>query len=94
MSVPANAERAASADAALLAYITRTHSDCEECLLDLLADLMHWADKCGQLRHWLDTVANPRVHATTQRVVNEVFAEEKPTLKHRRGRLLENIFQK
>jgi hypothetical protein len=34
-----------------------------------------------QLRHWLDTVANPRVHATTQRVVNEVFAEEKPTLK-------------
>ena len=34
-----------------------------------------------QLRHWLDTVANPRVHATTQRVVNEAFAEEKPTLK-------------
>jgi transposase len=34
-----------------------------------------------QLRHWLDTVANPRVHATTQRVVNEAFAEEKPALK-------------
>ena len=34
-----------------------------------------------QLRHWLDTVANPRVHATTQRVVNEAFAEEKPHLK-------------
>ena len=34
-----------------------------------------------QLRHWLDTVANPRVHATTQRVVNEAFAEEKPSLK-------------
>jgi len=34
-----------------------------------------------QLRHWLDTVANARVHATTQRVVNEAFAEEKPHLK-------------
>jgi len=34
-----------------------------------------------QLRRWLDTVANPRVHATTQRVVNEAFAEEKPALK-------------
>jgi hypothetical protein len=34
-----------------------------------------------QLRCWLDTVANPRVHATTQRVVNEAFAEEKPSLK-------------
>ena len=33
-----------------------------------------------QLRRWLDTVANPRVHATTQRVVNEAFAEEKPAL--------------
>jgi hypothetical protein len=46
VSVPANAERAASADAALKAYITRTSTDCEECLADLLADLMHWADKC------------------------------------------------
>src|SRR6266702_3104539 len=33
-----------------------------------------------QLAHWLGTVANPRVHATTQRVVNEAFAEEKPIL--------------
>ena len=33
-----------------------------------------------QLAHWLGTVANPRVHATTQRVVNEAFAEEKPVL--------------
>src|SRR3954470_17332161 len=33
-----------------------------------------------QLRHWLDTVANPRVHATTQQVVNVAFAEEKPAL--------------
>ena len=38
-------------------------------------------DLNAQLRQWLDTVANPRVHATTQRVVNETFAEEKPHLK-------------
>src|SRR3954465_14329630 len=35
----------------------------------------------AELRHWLATGANPRVHATTQRVVNETFAEEKPSLK-------------
>jgi transposase len=34
-----------------------------------------------QLRRWLDTVANPRVHATTNRVVNEAFAEERASLK-------------
>ena len=34
-----------------------------------------------QLHHWLDTVANPRVHATTNRVVNEAFAEERASLK-------------
>ena len=45
MSVPANAERAASADAALKAYMSRTSCDCEDCLADLLCDLMHWADK-------------------------------------------------
>jgi transposase len=33
-----------------------------------------------QLRDWLGDVANPRVHATTGRVINEAFAEEKPTL--------------
>jgi transposase len=33
-----------------------------------------------QLAHWLATVANPRLHATTQRVVNEAFAEERPLL--------------
>jgi transposase len=33
-----------------------------------------------QFRHWLDTVANVRVHATTQRVVNEAFADERPML--------------
>ena len=39
-------------------------------------------DLNAQLQHWLDTVANPRVHATTQRVVNEAFAEEKPHLQN------------
>jgi transposase len=38
-------------------------------------------DLNAQLRHWLDTVANPRVHATTRRVVNEAFAEERPALR-------------
>jgi transposase len=38
------------------------------------------ADLNDQLGHWLDTVANPRVHATTQRVVNETFAEERASL--------------
>jgi transposase len=38
-------------------------------------------DLNARLRHWLDTVANPRVHATTQRAVNEAFADEKPFLK-------------
>jgi transposase len=37
-------------------------------------------DLNGQLRYWLDTLANPRVHATTRRVVNDAFAEEKSTL--------------
>ena len=30
-------------------------------------------------QHWLDTVANVRVHGTTQRVVAEHFAEERPS---------------
>jgi len=46
VSASTNAERAASADAALLAYMSRTHCSCEDCLADLLCDLMHWADKC------------------------------------------------
>ena len=33
-----------------------------------------------QFGSWLGTVANPRVHASTGRVVNEAFAEERPTL--------------
>lgn len=35
-----------------------------------------------QLRQWLDTVANSRVHGTTQRVVAHHFAEEQPTLQN------------
>jgi transposase len=38
-------------------------------------------DLNAQLRQWLDAVANPRVHATTKRVVNEAFAEEKSALR-------------
>jgi transposase len=38
-------------------------------------------DLNDQLRRWLDGVANPRVHATTRRVVSEAFAEERPHLR-------------
>ncbi len=38
-------------------------------------------DLNAQLHHWLEMVANPRAHATTQRVVNEAFAKEKGHLK-------------
>ena len=34
-----------------------------------------------QFRQWLDEVANPRMHATTRRVVTEHFAEERPSLR-------------
>lgn len=47
----------------------------------LARDFRNLADLNGQLRRWLDGVANPRVHATTRRVVNETFAEERPHLK-------------
>jgi transposase len=38
-------------------------------------------DLNAQLAGWLDTVANPRTHATTGCVVNQAFAEEQPHLK-------------
>ena len=38
-------------------------------------------DLNAQLRHWLDTVANPRTHATIKRVVSEAFAEEQTALR-------------
>ena len=47
----------------------------------LARSFQNLADMNVQLRRWLDGVANPRVHATTRRVVNEAFAEEKPHLK-------------
>ena len=37
-------------------------------------------DLNAQFRDWLDTVANVRCHATTQRIVAEHFAEERPAL--------------
>ena len=37
-------------------------------------------DLNDQLRQWLDEVANPRIHATTRRVVQEHFAAERPSL--------------
>jgi transposase len=38
------------------------------------------ADMNRQLRQWLDTVANVRRHGTTDRIVAEHFAEERPAL--------------
>ena len=38
-------------------------------------------DMNRQLRHWLDTVANVRLHGTTDRIVAEHFAEERPALR-------------
>ena len=35
-------------------------------------------DLNAQLQDWLDTVANVRLHATTQRIVSEAFAAERP----------------
>ena len=46
MSAPTNSARAQWADEAVRAFMARTGSDLEDCLCDLLADLMHWADKC------------------------------------------------
>ncbi len=37
-------------------------------------------DLNAQLEDWLSKVANPRIHATTRRVVKEAFVEEQPKL--------------
>ena len=37
-------------------------------------------DLRAQVRQWLDTVANVRVHGTTRRRVDEAYAEEQPCL--------------
>jgi hypothetical protein len=39
-----------------------------------------WDDLRTQVRHWLDTVANVRIHGTTRRRVDEAYAEEQPCL--------------
>jgi transposase len=39
-----------------------------------------WDDLRAQVRRWLDTVANVRVHGTTRRLVDEAYAEERPCL--------------
>jgi transposase len=41
---------------------------------------LSWEDLNQQVRHWLDTVANVRLHGTTRRRVDEAYAEEKPCL--------------
>ena len=38
-------------------------------------------DLNAQFEDWRNTVANPRVHATTGRIVDEAFVQEQPTLK-------------
>jgi len=60
-------------------------SFCREMMKSDLDAIRFWTkdnleDLNGQLRHWLNTVANPRVHATTLKIVNEAFAEERLTL--------------
>jgi transposase len=39
-----------------------------------------WEDLRAQVRQWLDTVANVRVHGTTRRRIDEAYAEERPCL--------------
>ena len=39
-----------------------------------------WDDLRAQVRAWLDTVANVRVHGTTRRRVDEAYADERPCL--------------
>jgi acyl-CoA thioesterase FadM len=72
MSVSAFAERAASADAALLAYMNRTSCDCEECLENLLRDLMHWADMARL--DFAHALRNARFDYITEVVDREVAA--------------------
>lgn len=40
---PTNFDRAGWADRALRVFCEQTGCDCEDCLGDLLTDLMHWA---------------------------------------------------
>ena len=47
----------------------------------LAGSFRNFDDLNAQLRHWLDTVADPRTHATIKRVVSEAFAEEQTALR-------------
>ena len=47
----------------------------------LASSFRNLEDLNAQLAVWLERVANPRLHATTQRVVNDAFAEERVLLK-------------
>jgi transposase len=46
----------------------------------LARSFQNLGDLNDQLRQWLDGIANPRTHATTRRVVQEHFTEERPSL--------------
>ena len=46
----------------------------------LARSFLNLDDLNAQLQDWLDTVANVRLHATTQRIVSEAFAAERPDL--------------
>jgi transposase len=47
----------------------------------LARSFRHLDDLNAQFDAWRCEVANPRIHATTRRVVDQVFAEEQPALK-------------
>jgi hypothetical protein len=49
---------------------------CEDVFL--ARSFRNFDDLNAQLRHWLDTVANPRVHATSGRVVAEAQPQLQP----------------
>ncbi|PVE20188.1 IS21 family transposase, partial [Microvirga sp. KLBC 81] len=46
----------------------------------LARSLRNLEDLNRQLQDWLDTVANVRLHGTTQRIASEAFAAEQPAL--------------
>lgn len=48
----------------------------------LARSLRNLEDLNAQLRHWLDTVANSRIHATTRRVVNEASMSARGCRRH------------
>jgi hypothetical protein len=53
-----------------MAYMSRTRCDCEDCLADLLCDLMHWADKCGL--SFAEALYRARCHYAAEAAEEEV----------------------